>query len=396
MMVDSRRAVTDKIRPTQKRVITMEATTTRKSVNFLRGVPAQEALEQLVEAVSSGYRKVVRHYGTDVLQYGHFGGFKPLRALIGQMHGVDAERVIAGNGGMEVISLFFKSLPRQSLILIEETTYDRVVSDALRYGHRLIGVPMGLQGLDLDAFVSRVESNPEAAVFYGIPFHHNPTGLTYTVENRRAVETICKNRRIRCAWDICYESLRYDGHRNEPIEVSDWGPILFSSFTKTISPGTKCGYMVLPADLVDPVTEVLSNTRLNPNLPSQAFIADFIDSGTYFEFLDRLCKLYKPRMEALNQALGANFPGSATVDITGGFFATLELPNIGPDKEKAFISAAGQAGVNISAAWDAVAPDLRTRKQKDGMFIRLTFPACEPEMIAWGIGTLKEVEEKFK
>lgn len=366
-----------------------------KTVNFLRGVPADEALEQLVALVSSGYEKAVRRYGTDVLQYGHFTGFQPLRELIARMHGVTPERVIAGNGGMEVISLFFKSLPARSEILIEETTYDRVVIDAQRYGHKVTGVPMGPEGVALDAFEKQVKSTA-AAAFYGIPFHHNPTGVTYTPENRKAVEAVCRKNDLLCAWDICYEALRYDGSPNEPVAVSDWGPILFSSFTKTITPGTKCGYMVVPRKLVDLLTNVLSNTRLNPNLPSQAFISEFIAAGAYAEFLNTLRRLYRPRMDALNAALRAHFPGRGSPEITGGFFATLTLNGINRDNEPAFISAAREAGVNVSAAWDAVAPNLREAKRNSGLFIRLTFPACEPEMISWGISKLKDVEESFK
>ena len=365
-----------------------------RSINFLRGVPAESALAHLVATVSEGYAEAIRRYGTGVLQYGHFGGFKPLRDILGQMHAVNSNRIVAGNGGMEVISLFFKSLPRQSTLLIEETTYDRVVTDALRYGHRLIGVPMGPEGIDLDAFADRAKT-VSAVAFYGIPFHHNPTGVTYTAANRKAVEAICRQNELHCAWDICYDALRYDGVKNDMIQVSDWGPILFSSFTKTIAPGTKCGYVVLPENLVGLLTDVLSNTRLNPNLPTQAFIADFIASGKYKEFLDTLCRLYKPRMAALNGAMAAHFPAQAAPEISGGFFASLQLPSVGPDREAAFIAAAGEAGVNISAAWGAVAPNLRAKKQKEGMFIRLTFPACEGDLISWGLATLKEVAENF-
>ncbi|HSO20458.1 MAG TPA: hypothetical protein VLT88_13430, partial [Desulfosarcina sp.] len=85
------------------------------SVNFLRGgCPADEALSALVAMASEGYRDAIARYGVDVLQYGHFTGFAPLRKLIGGFHGVDAQRVVVGNGGMEMISLFFKSLPRHS------------------------------------------------------------------------------------------------------------------------------------------------------------------------------------------------------------------------------------------------------------------------------------------
>jgi 2-aminoadipate transaminase len=364
----------------------------KPSINFLRGVPAEEALLRLIPMASEGYEKVIRRYGTDVLQYGHFTGFKPLRDLIGRSHHVPPERVIVGNGGLEVISLFFKSLPRESNIIVEEASYDRVVLDAKCYGHHLIGVKLTPEGVDLNQFRDVVHKNAVAA-FYGIPFHQNPTGINYTEENRKEVERICRGHSIPCVWDICYQALRYDGKTNGPIEVSEWGPILTSSFTKTISPGTKCGYMIVPNHYVRHLSGIIANTRINPNLPTQAFIADFMESGRYDEFIEYLRKLYKPRMEALNAALHSLFAGAFPVAITGGFFAPLTLENISSEKEPSFIESAKQAGVGVAAAWDAIPPNCKEEKRKKGLFIRLTFPAYEPDKIAWGISKLKEIAE---
>ena len=366
----------------------------KQSINFLRGVPSEEALSRLIPIVSEGYEKVIRQYGTDVLQYGHFTGFKPLRDLIGSLHDVTPERVIVGNGGLEVISLFFKSLPRESNIIVEEASYDRVLLDAKRYGHHLIGVKLTPEGVDLNQ-CRDVVNKVTAAAFYGIPFHQNPTGINYTEENRKAVERVCRENEILCVWDVCYQDLRYDGKANGSIEVSEWGPILTSSFTKTISPGTKCGYMIVPSHYIEHLSGIITNTRINPNLPTQAFIADFIESGRYDDFLEYLCKLYKPRMEALNSALNTQFPGAFPVAITGGFFASLTLENISSDQEAPFIECAKEAGVGIAAAWDAVAPNFSEEMREKGLFVRLTFPAYEPSKIEWGISKLKETAALF-
>ena len=366
----------------------------RQSINFLRGVPAEEALSSLIPMASEGYEKVIRRYGVDVLQYGHFTGFKPLRDLIGSVHRVNPERVIVGNGGLEIISLFFKSLPRESNIIVEEATYDRVLLDAKCYGHRLIGVKLTPEGVDLNQLRDVINKNAIAA-FYGIPFHQNPTGINYTEENRKEVERVCREHRIPCVWDICYQALRYDGQANGLIEVSEWGPILTSSFTKTISPGTKCGYMIVPNHYVGHLSSIIANTRINPNLPTQAFIADFIESGRYDEFVKYLCKLYRPRMEALNTALNSLFPDAFPVSISGGFFAPLILENISSHKEASFIESVKKAGVGVAPAWDAIAPNCLEDARKNGLFIRLTFPAYEPDKIKWGISKLKEKTESL-
>ncbi|MFA5903154.1 MAG: PLP-dependent aminotransferase family protein [Desulfobacula sp.] len=365
-----------------------------KSVNFLRGVPAQEALEKIIPAISKGYETAVSKYGADVLQYGHFTGFKPLRDIIGNLHGVDPNRVVAGNGGLEVISLFFKSLPKESLILVEETSYDRVLLDAVHYGHRLAGIPLTPDGVDLDRFKEAVKKmRPKA--FYGIPFHQNPTGITYSRDNRKAVEQICKKNDIFCIWDVCYQVLRYDGKTNDAVEISDWGPMIASSFTKTITPGTKCGYIIVPEAYVNHFTQVIANTRINPNLPTQAFITDFIRSGQYDEYLQYLTGFYRPRMDALNHALKTHFPGSFPSAVSGGFFAALTFSGVSKEKEIAFIEAAKKNGVSIAPAWDAVAPDFKDDMQKKGLFIRLTFPALDPGSLEWGILKLKETVDSF-
>ncbi|RJQ77871.1 MAG: PLP-dependent aminotransferase family protein [Desulfobacteraceae bacterium] len=374
--------------------ITKDKMSEKQSINFLRGVPAEEALARLIPMASEGYEKVIRRYGTDVLQYGHFTGFKPLRNLIGSLHRVKPERVVVGNGGLEVISLFFKSLPRESYIMVEEASYDRVLIDAMCYGHHLIGVRLTPEGVDLNEFRDVANKNTIAA-FYGIPFHQNPTGINYTEENRKEVERICREHSIQCVWDICYQALRYDGKMSDSIEVSEWGPILTSSFTKTISPGTKCGYMIVPDHYVGHYSGIIANTRINPNLPTQAFIADFIESGRYDNFVNYLLKLYKPRMEALNTALNTQFPGAFPVAISGGFFAPLTLGDIASDKEAAFIESAKQVGVSVAAAWDAVPPNCKEEKRKKGLFIRLTFPAYEPDKIEWGILELKKTAERL-
>jgi 2-aminoadipate transaminase len=151
---------------------------------------------------------------------------------------------------------------------------------AERYGHNLIGVELTSTGVNLEQ-LREVINKVAVVAFYGIPFHQNPTGINYSSENREAVEEICKEHGVLCAWDICYELLRYDGKENKPIEISEWGPILISSFTKTIAPGTKCGYMVLPRGLTEQVVEIAANTRINPNLPTQAFITDFIGQRSW-------------------------------------------------------------------------------------------------------------------
>jgi len=116
-------------------------------------------------------------------------------------------------------------------------------------------------------------------------------------------------------------------------------------------------------NFVDQMMRVVANTRINPNLPTQAFIS---------------------------------FPGAFATDMSGGFFTCLTLMKITPEQEQSFVNASKEAGIGIAAAWDAVAPNCRDSKRQKGLFMRLTFPAFKPDQITWGISTLKKVEVAFQ
>jgi DNA-binding transcriptional MocR family regulator len=100
-------------------------------------------------------------------------------------------------------------------------------------------------------------------------------------------------------------------------------------------------------------------------------------------------------MEALNHALKIHFPETSPHVITGGFFAALTFPRVAQENETAFVALAREKGVSIAPAWDAVAPDFRADFTKKGLFIRLTFPALDPEALELGILRLKETADSF-
>jgi DNA-binding transcriptional MocR family regulator len=93
--------------------------------------------------------------------------------------------------------------------------------------------------------------------------------------------------------------------------------------------------------------------------------------------------------------LTSHFPGTRRSQLTGGFFADLSLSRVPGDKEQSFLKSANACDVHVAAAWDAVAPDRMEKKRKQGLFIRLTFPAHDPEDITWGISKLKELEQDY-
>ena len=372
-------------------------------ISFLRGVPAEEALEAVSELVANSYGEVVRTYGSQILQYqtpgiADFNGFIPLKQTLARRYGIEGDpnkRLICFNGGMEVLSMLLKSFPRGSRIAMEALTYDRALADALRYEHEVVGIPFTSDGIDLDVLEKELSAG-DVRLFYRIIYHQNPTGLVSAFDNIEAAAEICAAHNTLYACDIAYYELRYDGQKNPGLDLSKYATAcLIGSFTKTLSPGTKCGFGIFPEAVVERVTPVIANTRLNPNYPTQAVIHRIMDSGEYDRHLDYLTDLYRPRLEAFNTALAQYFGEVEALQPSGGFFTGIWLPGI--QDETAFIAAAKTKGVNIAPA-NVFAPGWAQhyRDRNGGPFFRLTFPALKPESIGKGIEMLGETYREMK
>lgn len=367
-------------------------------VNFLRGVPADEALKPVMRMLAEQYAGAIEKFGTGVVQYAtpglaDFNGFVPLKQTLANRFGVKGDpqkRMICSNGGMETFSILLKSLPPGSTIATDTLTYDRVLLDAYRLGLKVVGVPMTDEGCDLDA-LRGILGQQKIELFYQIGYHHNPTGITISNENIMAVAAICAAKDVLHVVDIAYVELRYNGARNDMFDIEEFPETsaAVGSFTKTISPGAKCGFGAFPEAVVEKMTPVVANTRLNPNYPTQAAIHLLIESGEYDVHLDSLVEMYRPRMEAMNDSLKRNLPEIESPVLTGGFFQGLWLKGV--NDEEAFVATAKEKGVIISSAqvfptgWKE-----RLYKENDGIFLRLTFPALSEEANDLGVARLAE------
>jgi 2-aminoadipate transaminase len=368
------------------------------TVNFLRGVPADVALVPVAEAFSAAYSTLLEKHGPRLVQYqtpglSDFNGFIPLKQILAERLGVQgdpAKRMICSNGGMETFSLLLKSYPRGSVIATEALTYDRVLSDIRRLEHQTVGVPLVDDGVDLDALEQTLKANG-ASVFYQIGYHHNPVGLTTSLDNLETASRICAEHDVLHVIDIAYYELRFDGAENQLVDLEKYPETtaLVGSFTKTLSPGAKCGFGVFPGEVLERLTPVVANTRLNPNYPTQAAIHHLIDSGFYDEHLAYLVNLYRPRMEAVNECLQNRFAELGAPVLTGGFFVGISLPGI--SDEQRFVEELKKRDV-VLAPPQVYAPGYKEQyvRENNAAFFRLTFPFFTAEENTRGVEAIAE------
>lgn len=374
-----------------------------QKINFLRGVPADEALLPIAGVFAEQYANVFKEYGGGVLQYqtpglSDFLGFMPLKKSLAQRFNVEGDankRVICTNGGMETLTFVLKSFPQGSGIASDALTYDRFIIDVKRLGHRSIGVPLTHDGVDLDELDKTLSQN-DVKVYYQVGYHQSPMGFTTSNANLEAASEICANHNVLHVIDIAYFELRYDGAKNILIDLSKFPETtcLAGSFTKTISPGAKCGFGIFPESVVASLMPVIANSRLNPNYPTQAVIHKIIDSGYYDKHLEFLIDLYKPRMQAMNDAFKKYLPDIEVAELTGGFFLGLSLPGV--LDEAGYIQRVGEKGVTLSAP-TAFTPGWKEKyyEKTGGIFFRLTFPAFTPEENDWGVAKIAETYKEM-
>jgi 2-aminoadipate transaminase len=225
-------------------------------ISFARGVPAPECLP--VDDLADCARAAVERDGTTVLSYGPAGGYQPLRRWIGERHGVEPERILLTNGSLQGFVFLAQHLLAQGSkrVLVESPTYDRPLLILKGLGAEVVPVPLDEQGLDPDALERILDQGPAPAFLYTIPTFQNPSGQTLSTDRRRRLADLAAERELIVLEDDPYGLIRYEGEPQPSLFSLDRAGVVVysSSFSKTIAPGLRVGYFVLP-DAVESALE---------------------------------------------------------------------------------------------------------------------------------------------
>ena len=211
---------------------------------------------------------------------------------------------------------------------MEAPTYDRPLKILAALGAEVIPVPLGHDGtVDSPAF------------FYTIPTFQNPTGRTLTPERRERLAGLAKAGTL-VFEDDPYGLVRFEGDPQPTVFALAAGENVAysSSFSKTVAPGLRVGYLVLPNGLAADVEALAAAAYITPALLSQATVHEFLDRGNLEPNLERVCGLLRARRDAMVAELERHLPEAAWVVPEGGYFLWLELP---PGIETADLRAEG-------------------------------------------------------
>jgi DNA-binding transcriptional MocR family regulator len=348
-------------------------------ISFARGVPAPECLA--VEELAECARAALRRDGRTILSYGPGGGYGPLRELLAERHGVEPGRVVITSGSLQGFVFLAEQLVRPgTCVLVEAPTYDRPLKILTRLGAEIVGVPMDEEGLLPDEL-------PEGdfAFLYSIPTFQNPSGRTLSIERRHRLAELAAERNLLVLEDDPYGLVRYDG---EPLpsvfELAGGGEQIAycSSFSKTVAPGVRVGWYVLPAQLAAEIEALAVSTYISPPYLSQATVLEFLRRESFGPNLERVNGLLRERRDAMLEALARELPEDASwTQPEGGYFVWVELPSGPPSSE--LLAEAEEAGVTFVKGSDFYAGGRGGERA-----LRLAFSFVSPEEIAEGVSVL--------
>ena len=354
-------------------------------ISFARGAPAPDLIP--TDELADCALEVARRDGANVFSYGPGGGYAPLREWIAQRHGVAPERVVLTVGGLQgfVFYVAEQLARRPGRVLVEGPSYDRPLKVLARDGAEIVALPMDDEGLDPDALAAELDSRADRPSFlYTIPTFQNPSGRTLSSDRRSQLVEIARVHDLAVLEDDPYGLVRFEGERPPSLLELEGGELVTytSSFSKTVAPGVRTGYFILPEGDAASFEERAVSTYISPPFLTEAIVWEFIRRERFEPNLDRVCSELRARRDAMLAALAAHAPqGVSWSTPQGGYFVWVDLPGV--DVEE-LARRADESGVAF-----VTGPGFFPRDSGRGTSsARLAFSYENPERIAEGVERL--------
>ena len=364
--------------------------------NFIGG--NVDAASMPVEDMIAATASALRREGTTLATYGLDSGplgYRPLREfvaakLLGRSGlSVSPDNVLITSGsnqGLDLVNEIF--LCPGDTVLVEQFSYGSALARLRKLGARPVGIPLDDDGMRMDRLAETLAALASEGVkpkfIYVIPTIQNPGGSIMPEERRAELLRLSAAYGVPVFEDECYADLLWTGERPPAIAAMDEGGqvIHCGSFSKTIAPALRVGYIVAEPALI--ARMVACKTDGGTGALEQLMLAEYC--RTRFDaHVDRVTGLLKEKLDAMTGALEEHFGTAAEfVPPEGGIFLWISLPDAVDAMKLAAASAAAGIAINPGPEWSAEAEPARSR-------IRLCFGNPTVEEIRNGVGKLAEI-----
>jgi 2-aminoadipate transaminase len=328
----------------------LDAPVAERTISFARGAPSADILPH--EAVRVAAARALESDWEKALSYGTGRGHPGLCEWIAELHGVEPGQVMVTNGSMEAAALLFRHLVFEGdRVIVEQPTYDRTLLLLQQAGADLIPAPLEADGVDPGVVGAATAEGP-VKLAHLIPNFHNPAGCTLSLEKRSALVQLATDQDFILFEDDPYRLICFEEARAKTMLEMDSADrvIHASSFSKSVSPGVRVGYLVGPTEQIATLAKRANETYISPNMLAESIVFELCRSGGLEENLKVVNAALRDRRDALVEALREHIPEAEFVVPEGGYFLWLDL-NDDVDT-KALLAEAKQEGVTFVAGPD--------------------------------------------
>jgi DNA-binding transcriptional MocR family regulator len=353
-----------------------------KPISFARGAPSLDIID--VEGLRSAAEQAFAADPGGVTAYGTAVGYPPLRQWIAERHQVEPEQVMVTNGSMQADAFLFDALvERGDTVIVERPTYDRTLLSLRGRGADVRMVELERDGIDVAALERVLAAGATPKLAHIIPNFQNPAGCTLSGTKREALIRLAREHEFTIFEDDPYVELRFAGSPLPTMVSTDPERVVYaSSFSKTVCPGIRVGYLMGPPDLIAGIVKIATGTYISPSMVSQAIVHQFCVSGALERSIETVKVALRERANTLCAALERVLPEARFVPPEGGYFLWLELPR-GTDVDEMF-RAAVDRGVQFVKGSDFVLDGGESS-------LRLAYSGVTSEQIEEGVGRLADV-----
>jgi 2-aminoadipate transaminase len=320
-------------------------------ISFARGAPSLDIVD--VEGLRAAADRAFQNDPAGTTAYGTSIGYPPLRAWIAEKHGVAPEQVLVTNGSMQADAFLFEVLVEDGdVVVVEKPTYDRTLLSLRSRGADLRPVDLHEDGVDVAGVEALIAAGDVPRLAHLIPNFQNPAGYTLSLKKRHRLVTLVAEHGVTIFEDDPYVELRFSG---DPLptmlSLDEAGRVVYaSSFSKTVCPGIRVGYLIGAEKLIARIAKLATNTYISPNMVAQSIVNEFCRGGSFETSIETVKTALGERSARLCDALERELPEARFIRPEGGYFLWVELPE-GFDGEALF-RAAAERGVQIVRGTD--------------------------------------------
>jgi len=371
----------------------LKVTENPEIISFAGGLP--NPLSFPIKETQEASQKVLTENGNSILQYSTTEGYLPLRQYIAERYlkrfglKVEAKEILITNGSQQALDLIGKVLlNKDDNIIIERPGYLGAIQAFSIFEPVFQSVPLNEDGIDIDLLESALDIY-KPKLFYTVPNFQNPSGITYSAQNREMVANTLKKHSTILIEDDPYGELRFIGQDLPPIKtyLGDMS-IMLGSFSKIVAPAMRLGWICAKGEIMEKLIVAKQAADLHTNYYSQRIVHQFLIDNDLENHIKKIKQMYKNQRDCMVSMIERYFPEEVkSTKPEGGMFLWVTLPK-GISSLDLFDLAAKE---NVAF----VPGDPFYVNEKNTNTLRLNYTNCSEEMIEEGIKRLAKATREI-